>query len=285
MLTTSLRRLRRRRGQFFLGGLCSCCGCPVTFHVTCGISNVHNATVTVSSGGTPVASGTTNTSGLVTLTIPSGGTYMVTATGSTCTSGYLNDLTLVCGNTYTLPCCQDVCSACHFDVVYPTLYVTDSHTTTACPFSGGGGVWFGCYQLPVSSPATTPCGCAAGTHTATGNSSITYQISCNKPGSSMAISRSWGSCDPGGGATCYYCSNIFDSSCNLIPATCSGSTQYTCGGLYPSSPGDGQITETAYLTLSNCSPFPLYASFSSGSCGSGAGEIFDPLGPNVTIST
>lgn len=82
-----------------LGGCC----CNVTFDVVCGDEAVPGSTVTVSSDGTAVASGTTDDSGQVSLEIPEAGSYDVTATGGD--TGYDGEMGLSCGGYYTLQTC------------------------------------------------------------------------------------------------------------------------------------------------------------------------------------
>jgi hypothetical protein len=127
MHVRTLRRLRNRRGQFSLGGLKCCCGCSVSFTVYCGSAVVNGATVTIKSGSTVISSGTTNSSGQVTLTIPAGGTYTVLTTGSTCGSpGVSVSLTLACNGNYVIQCC---CGGCPGLVLPSTFHVTEVVTS------------------------------------------------------------------------------------------------------------------------------------------------------------
>lgn len=84
------------------------CSCNVTFHVTCSGSNVDGAMVTVKDlGGTEIDSGTTDSSGLVTLDVGTAGTYEVIADGGSpaCSPGYDGEIELACNGTYSIPCC------------------------------------------------------------------------------------------------------------------------------------------------------------------------------------
>jgi hypothetical protein len=83
-------------------GLCpgpaGCCACDVTFCVyNCGVAE-SGATVTVKSGSTTIASGTTSSEGCVSLNIGSAGTYTVTATKSSL--NYSGTRTLACDGEY-----------------------------------------------------------------------------------------------------------------------------------------------------------------------------------------
>lgn len=129
-----------------LGG-CGCGCSPVTFTVVCGTTPVVGASVSVSSGGTTVASGTTNGSGQATLAIPSAGTYTVAASGGTpnCNPGFSGSMALACGATYTLQCC-----------------CTEKVCVTACPTGAaiaGASVAIKSGGTTVSSGTTDSTGC------------------------------------------------------------------------------------------------------------------------------
>lgn len=121
-------------------------GCAdVTFHVTCSAASVTGATVTVSDSGGQVASGTTDSTGAVSLRIPGSGTYTVTATGGTCTETYTATMALTCGNSYALDCCCSVTvcvTACPTGaIVGATVTVKDATsgaTIATCTTAAGG---------------------------------------------------------------------------------------------------------------------------------------------------
>lgn len=246
-------------------------GCSVKFTVLCVSTPVSGATVTVKNGGTTVASGTTNGSGVVTLNIPSAGTYtvVVPAVGS-CTAGYSGSLALSCGGSYTLPCCVAVnCGNCTWPT---TLFVTDSSQTTACP-STGFLVWQGAYRLTTIS-GFDPCTCAG----QTGGSGlkcslISYNISCIGP-NTFHIERTWSFCDNSSGSlsNCGFC---------CPPVTlplCSGGFHLSCSGF-----GVDQVD----FTFSSCNPFPLSPTLALfvRHCSSGIGTITSPLPGGVTINS
>ncbi len=89
---------------FSLGGLgspCCCSGCVVTVCVTNCSSPVVGATVTIKSGSTTIATGTTNSSGCAgNLNIGTAGTYTIVIAASGHTTTTLTGIHLDCGQTF-----------------------------------------------------------------------------------------------------------------------------------------------------------------------------------------
>jgi carboxypeptidase family protein len=133
-------------------GACPCT-CQVTFIAFCGASTISGATVTVKSGGTTIDSGTTDGSGHVTLTIPSGGSYEVIATEMG-DYGFDETMALSCGATYSLDLC------CKVTVCVSTLAGAPISGATVTVKSGGTTVATcttdasGCCTLDVGTPAS-----------------------------------------------------------------------------------------------------------------------------------
>jgi hypothetical protein len=281
------RRLRSRawplvrgpRHQFSLGGLgsCSspgsspCCGCPVTFTVSCLFAHVNGATVTIKSGSTTVASGTTNSSGQVTLQIPSGGSYTVITSGSSC-SDTTQTMTLACGGSYPIQCCP-TCDNCNWPSLYDPLYITDSSQTVACPYGVHGAYWYGCYNLSVASRTTDACGCNNASAPTSGCCSIYYQISCS--GTTLTIYRSWQNCV----THCSYCCDTLDGSCNPVAVSCPASL--TC-----STTGGSGITQDSWSgPLTGCDPFPLSVNLTLGTNFCSPTPLLSPLAAGITLNT
>ena len=281
MLVTALRRLRRRRGQFALGGLgpCAspgatpCCGCAVTFKVICNGLNVNGAAVAVKSGSTTVAGGTTNSSGIVNLSIPSAGSYTVTASGGTCTVTYSALLSLSCGNTYTLPCCS-LCTNCAWGALFPTIHITDSFTTVACPWQATH--WQGCYSMSLGSNATDPCGCLNSAASAAGCVQVLYNVACTG-GNVFQIQRFWEVCN----TTCAYCCDTFTAppNCSVVQVSCTGHAgTFDCGS------NGTSVSDITNYPFTSCNPFPISTNLTLGTFIGGCGTVNSPLAAGITIN-
>jgi hypothetical protein len=109
---------------------CGAGSCSVTICVMCAAVNVSGAIVTISSGGTQVAQGTTGSGGCVTLSIPSARTYTVTvqATGY---ATYSATQALSCGKMVDVQLCG--CEIC--------LPAVGTLTLTITLTNGGTLVW------------------------------------------------------------------------------------------------------------------------------------------------
>lgn len=173
------------------------------------------------------------------------------------------------------------CIDCDFGTTYPTLYVTDSSQTTACPWDGG--FWQGCYQLALGSGYFNPCSCRGESGSSGACSSIIYTIACSGT-NTFTISRTWGVCD---------FSNLFNSNCGyccneLNSAPGCGAVRQTCTGDPTSQQCTSQTTEDlGSYVFSSCSPFPFSASLTLASytCASTGGTLTSPLGSSVTINS
>lgn len=166
-------------GPIAAPGGCACCGtttpsCPVSFNFTlCGASAT-SGSVTVSQGGSTVATATLSGSGLASLSLPSG-TYDVDATGPNGSTFH---------GTFTMP---SPCTAqsrtfalspptgfvcCGAKMAPATLHFVDSNGTWTMPFRTGIG-WEICCSTPARSVTVkdgTPCVC---TQT---NASVPYYV-------------------------------------------------------------------------------------------------------------
>lgn len=264
-----------------------CCGCKVTFTVNCNSLHSSGATVTVTNPSTmDSVSGTTNSSGVIQLDISGiggAGSYVVAATGGSCT-GYSGSMTLVCGSSYTIACCPN-CDTCILTTPFPTLFITDSSQTTACP-NAGLNTWVGCYNLTIGSTAFSGCGCQKLTGGLSGCVSIFYQIQCaGADGRTLTVDRTWWTCSFGSLGFpphgCGYCCNSFATNCSNTGSTCGDGSQWDC------TSGVGQ-TDHGSTPLTSCSPFPfsLSLSLATYSCSDGSGgTIPSPLGAGVTINS
>lgn len=208
------------------------CGCGVTFQVLCGSANVNGATVTIKTGGgVVVATGTTNAFGLVVLTIPSAGTYTVSATGGTCT-GITRSMSLACGNTYTLGCCVVNCAPCALPTSNLTLTWSGGNCTpgsASLTYTTSFPPNIGVYWLgPIGTAAC--CG-ADGGQTRVG-------ISCH--GGAIAI-QWWGNTT----LFCQYTGAWTVVSCSPLHITTNtGSFSNTCGGNCPNNVDNVNFTLT-----------------------------------------
>lgn len=170
---------------------CGSCACQ-TIAVRCSGSAVSGATVTITSGGTTVFTGTTDGSGQVTPCLAAG-TYGISISGGTCTHSINTTITLACGGSYSFDCCCAAITVCLLccdgSTVYScgaTVTLTDSGGATVATGTTGGS---GCVTLdPTNTPATitiTPTSPNYCTYTGTApacGASHTYTLACNCPG-------------------------------------------------------------------------------------------------------
>jgi len=164
-----------------------CCGCTVTIRVTrCG-GDLASATVTIKNtgGGSTVATGTTSSLGLVTLTIPGAATYtvQVAKTGIATVS---QDLALACTGPIVL-----------FEIgpsAPGPLTLTDANTTIVLPNTSGGATpqWGGGYFFSRSNTAVVSVGphCIASGPAGSGDMGICYNVTCNADGT-VTVQRAW----------------------------------------------------------------------------------------------
>jgi Carboxypeptidase regulatory-like domain len=146
-------------GRWVTGAGASSTTCNTTICVNCLGTAISGATVTITSGMTTIATGTTGSNGCVTLAIGSAGSYTVTiaASGYNTVSG---TYTLTCGGTTAIGLCA--CGACFGATPPDTLTLT---------ISGGAGgnivvtlnripneyTWEGTNETAVVIDATITC--------------------------------------------------------------------------------------------------------------------------------
>ena len=245
-----------------IGAPCCCGGCTVTITPSfCG-APIADCGVAIYSGASLIASGTTDGTGSVTLTIPSAGTYTVKAT----LSGFdpvSASRALTCGGTAGIA----------FST--PTaLSVTDSYQTTNIPFIAGGSPWIysGCYELPEAETGTPSGSGALCTSAAitSGNCDIFYEIQCNA--GTWSVYRAWGAC-------------CWSTPVNTPPFTCvyasSGLQSSGCDFSLQTTADTGSVTP-AVLSF----PFNVTLSLGSLNCGGAGGSpnCVPPLGATITIN-
>ena len=119
--------------------------CSVKIHVTCSVVAVAGDTVTILKGATTIATGTTDASGNVTLTLPLPLTnpYTLTATGGG-HPDFTASQSFACGTTYEIPACgtTTTCSPCGIPNEDLTLSWTNIlHGNGSVTLVYGGGVW------------------------------------------------------------------------------------------------------------------------------------------------
>lgn len=99
-------------------------GCSITVHVTCFSADVAGATVTITSGMTTVATGTTDGSGNVVLGIGGAASYTITITAAG-DPGYTATRAFACGHTYNFEICGVPCMPCYIPFQNLTLSWTN----------------------------------------------------------------------------------------------------------------------------------------------------------------
>jgi len=267
-------------GRWALGECnCNCGGgaCNVTIDVDgCG-AGVSGATVTIKSGGSTVASGTTS-GGTVALSIPSAGTYEVVVSASGYPP-YDQNLTLSCSGTYAINLTAGYvcCGTC---IVPDTLHLTDGGGGCTLTWNGSSS-WIGCYQAAVGS-GSTPCGdpgagcqfiCTPG-----GSCTIVYTITCAGNGQ-FSVNRQWSVCE----ADCFhdptYCQDQLDSNCNTVAHTCDGCTDVVCGNGSHDSGGPFAATCTAGA-ISFSGSLTLGTFF-----GCDGTNLSSPVGASISVSS
>jgi hypothetical protein len=285
--------VRGPRSLRFTGFGGCCCGggsCSTTICVVaCGIG-IPGSTVSVLSGGTTVATGTTTTGGCVALTIPSAGTYSVTTT----VPGFpasTSSQTLTCSGTTTINlgsppmggvCCGSTTSSPCNCAPYPTtIFITDDCGTTALT-SAGAARWTGCTQCGAAGGATNIND--SGTQVCTeggGQVSIIYTVECSPSTStggcesgtnatSWFVVRTWFLCEPNGpSGNCppLYCQNAFSTDGTCTPIA-SGDTE-PCGVA---------ANDNGSFTATSCTPLAV-----SGDLVSSSNTCFQQDGTEVTF--
>jgi hypothetical protein len=297
--------VRGPRALRFTGfGGCSCCGgsCSTTICVVaCGIG-IPGSTVSVLSGGSTVATGTTGSTGCVSLTIPAAGAQSVTVT----IPGFpanTSSQTLTCGGTTTINlgspptggvCCGATTSSPCNCAPYPeTIFITDDCGTTALT-STGGAEWVGCTSCGASGGATNTTTEGGGQLCAEagGQVSIRYTVGCSPSSSSgdcesgtsattWSVVRTWFVCIPSD-TNCppLYCQNPFSTDGNCTPIV--SGDQEPCGESFE---------DTGSFTATSCTPLAVSGNLASqfNTCFPQAGgpevTVPSPLGPSFSLSS
>lgn len=263
---------------FALGSLGCCCGCTVTFIVDLCFCTIAGATVTVKSGSTTIASGTTDSTGHLVLDIGSAGTYdviiAVPGFGSHTFASQALTCKSIAGYNFNIDLTVDICVCCH--VVPRTLTLTDDQGAHAFVLTTDA-FGFSAYRCTVSVPvmgvtlgvdAFGNCVCSVA---ASGNLDVDY-IGQFTSDCKFMVSRSWRSTGCGtitGGGPFLPCGPappvqfLFSSTC------------FRCIGAGNSIPGIGSDSATAIP--SSWSPFTW-----AGSMAPVPG--LPPMGPSVTVT-
>jgi hypothetical protein len=242
-----------------------CCSCMTTICVFgCGAAIGTADTVNILQGADTVATGTTGTSGCVTLSIPSAGSYTVQVIDPNFGIKEFTE-TLTCGGTVTVslggaPPNGTCCDNCIFP---KTLFVTDAIQTTTLTFNGTS--WLGCYVINGLTPGFSDCDC-----TGTGGTSSTlvgYGVQCN--GAQITVSRGISTCNVG---TSYCFGTLSESGCTVCSGEDVCDQSVACG----STSGPVDISPCGDFSVSAAMP-PMII---EGRC------ALDPgLGDSVTVFT
>ena len=179
-------------------------GCSITINVKCSGTNVEGDTVTLLYGMTTISSGTTNSSGNVTLAVPLPVTnpYTITITGG----GNLNFSTsqsITCGGSYSYNVCESgvSCSPC----AIPTEDLTITWTN---PITGNGSA-----TLTYTAPSTWTTGCC--------DDGLIFTLQCTEDEIELRATYFISGECPTGDSN--YCSNLRTPNfqVTLVSSTCS----------------------------------------------------------------
>lgn len=247
-------------------------GCCQLFQVTCNSVPVNGATVTIKSGGTTVVTGTTNSSGDVTLCVPSG-SYTVTASGGTCTTTYSNTLNLGCGGSYGLGCCPGcnvtICPQyCWGCTQSATITITNtsgfntSVTGTGCQTISIPGS--GTYTVTISAPGWTTV-----SQTMTLTCPNTYNFQMSLAATSLSCTVTFPAC-PGNGPISFTMTKTGTNAYSGGAQYAGGSffffdVQLTCSGVSASNSLCGS-EGAASLSSVTCNPLFIQGSLGGSEC-------------------
>ena len=179
-------------------------GCKITINVKCSGANVSGDTVTLKKGGTTLATGTTDSSGNVTMSVPLPLTnpYTIDITGGG-NPDFSTSQTIACGGTYNFDVCSGgatTCTPCNI----PNENLTLSWTNT---LTGSGST-----TMTYSIPGTWATGCC--------DAGLEFAMSCTEAGIELrAFFFVSGECPTG---ETQYCSNQRANPLSLQL------TDYTC---------------------------------------------------------
>jgi hypothetical protein len=201
-------------------------GCATTINVKCSGTAVGGATVTVLSGVSTIASGTTDSSGNVTLNISAAGTYTVTVTKMGFTI-FSSSVSLTCGgmlNITTFCTAGITCSPCSI----PLTKFTVSWTNVLFGNGSATLVWNG-ISTPAGAEWISDC-------VGSGNI-IKLTFTCN--GGNLSLSAQFwtsGSCAFGGTSDTCATGRPSPNGLPLVSTTCSPfSADFSCPGTGPNA--------------------------------------------------
>ncbi len=183
------------------GGSVEDTDCLVTYHVTGCSAAIAGATValwTDSGKSTPVASGTTDIYGNVTLDVGDAGTYYREVSATSWVTAVAT-AAVTCGASYTVnlaPTPPRTCGICCLPHTPDVLYVTDGLGTTAMTRSLTGFGWEGIGTFSMSGISVyTVDGFASHCLLGTGDIQVLYQFVClsgSGGSSTWQLGRYWG---------------------------------------------------------------------------------------------
>lgn len=251
----------------FSPGCGCCCSGTITFTVkSCGSSGpvIPGVTITVTSGATTVATGTTNSSGHYTTPSLPCGTYTWTAS----LTGWVSDT----GSTTVVSGTNTVTST---GIRPSTIHITDANTTVALTWDATNHRYSGCYTLTLSiitmvrDPTTGCYNCTPGT----GTVPVRYFLHCTD---ATPYTLTWTSCfnanccDPALFPSCVGQAGYFSGNCT------------NCDSGFTTNGGQDLVPTGTYnpLSLSTTSS----STVSTFGCGGGNASIGAPNAGAISIS-
>lgn len=277
MLVASLRRFRRRRGQFSLGGLKSgcCCGSSKICLSACGVALV-GATITVSGLG----SCTTDATGCCDAPWLTTGSHSYTVTDSSGGTLCSNTQNFTAGATNNVSCVGLTTGrCCHGFFIPATLTATDAAGTFTLTFTGtdisGNPQWQGGYAITLSSRTVSVVGgvCTVAGSSTLGPVRVCYTLTCTLSSTPIfSLLRHWSWVSTGTAPTINYF--YYQNPATLSPGVCVTSPPSSCGVA---------ADDTASGTTSTASNSPFSVTFGA-LAASGGNKMADPVGGGATIS-
>lgn len=251
-----------------------CCGstCNITVNVKgCNSANRQGATVRLKNGATVISTGTTDSSGNVTLNATGHAGFLRSiVVDADATVGYASITTIItvaCGGSYSITTVADANHVCCPSCNYPVpkmLYMTDAVGTLAFTYIGR---WLAQRIISGATGNVVAPNCLFGSTTTT-DMKIYYEMTCGAGG--FTLTRTWDIVNDTGcgdvGGTWYYCQ---------FPPGCSGVTG--CGN-YPFTPYNPAADTVTGTATSSCNPLSLSFSLS------GTTKLSDPVGGGVTVT-
>lgn len=259
-------------GVFSLGVDCNCCSCKsVVCVVMCGTIPVYGATINALSGGTLVATCTTDATGCCNLGVSGTFTIQVVVGGSI---AYQATRTLACNDTITIPLPSTNMVCCGGYAIPYNLTLTDDIGSLSFVYypSYYYPIWYGGHSATQDScPVATPGGICVSLPPSVGPVRVCYQMICYAgQDPTFTLQRAW--------------SWVYQQG-TLIPTWYQDPSGFTpgfpCATAPPASCGS-PLTDTASGTANPSSTTPFTISFSLTPQSSNATS--DPVGGGVVIS-